>query len=88
MKIQPGDRIAYTAAFVKQTGHDKNIADMRGTVKEDRGNMGKNQYLRVLWDGETEYKGCLSCNICKIKSPSFADADLPDAVKRLENKGY
>ena len=53
MKPRPGDRVAYTAKFVKNTGGGKHTVDQRGVyVKDDprTPNMGY-----VHWDGEDEY---------------------------------
>ena len=66
--LQINDRIEFNAAFVARSGHLKEIADMRGVVTQDKGKVGKHQYIKVLWDGDNEEKGALSCNIKKRKA--------------------
>ena len=64
--LKVNDTVEYNSAFVSRCGHLKEIADMRGVVTQDKGKAGKNQYLKVLWAGDDEEKGVLSCNIKKI----------------------
>jgi hypothetical protein len=63
--LKPGDRVAYTAKFIKQYGYSYEIAQLRGTVTQVLP-LGKKTVVRVLWDGEAEECGGLSNVFCRI----------------------
>ena len=58
-----GQRVSMAASFLRQVGGTKEIADMRGIIKEIKGKFAGSTLVKVLWDGETETRGCLSCNL-------------------------
>jgi hypothetical protein len=64
--FKPGDRVAYTKAFVKRCAYGKCVADNRGTVLRRsmpvRGQPGKGFYA-VQWDGVEGERTVLSTNI-------------------------
>jgi hypothetical protein len=69
--FNPGDRIAYTRAFVKSTGSCYEMAQRRGTFVEMDG-----IFAFVRWDDETarqEPAYVHSANICRLGSVAFAD---------------
>jgi hypothetical protein len=70
--LKPGDRVAYTRAFVRNTGSMYEMAQMRGTV-ESVAPFSEYVLCKVRWDGEDEAMGVLACNICRIRSAAFAD---------------
>jgi hypothetical protein len=64
MKFQIGERVRYSHAFLKSTGSDLEISRMIGTVQKIFPIQStKNSLIKVLWDGETEAKGCLASNL-------------------------
>ena len=66
-KFKIGDRVQYNHNFLKSTMADKDIADMKGYVKDIVYITSPKKYLiRILWDGEGEAAGCLESNLCKI----------------------
>jgi len=66
MKLKTGDKVKFNRAFVQRCGYSKDIADLIGTITAERGMVGKNQYLKVVWPYDSEEKGVLSCNIIKV----------------------
>ena len=66
--FKPGDRIAYSRAFVRSCGNDKGAGDRRGTVVRlvypVRGASGDKGWYRVQWDDSPGEAGViLSTNI-------------------------
>lgn len=62
-----GDRVAFSHAYLKSVSADKDIADMRGKIVAVIRPIGKSFYVKVLWDGDIESKGCLSWNLSKVR---------------------
>lgn len=69
--FKPGDRVAYSRAFVKGPGAClKDIADRRGTIERlaypVRGASGDKAFYRVVWDDSPNEGGIiLSTNIVR-----------------------
>lgn len=60
-----GDRVAFTAAFVRACGFDKVYADARGTIVEVRDHPPG--YCKVRWDvgpWAGEVRGAMASNLC------------------------
>ena len=58
-----GQRVAYSAKFLRSTGSDYDTSRLRGIIKEVRGAFGGSILVKVLWEGETETRGALSVNL-------------------------
>ena len=66
-KFKIGDRVQYNHKFLKSTMADKDIADMKGFVKDIKHLFSSNTYIiQILWDGEKELKNSLESKLCKI----------------------
>lgn len=64
MHFSFGEKVRYSHAFLKSIGADLEIASMKGTVISIVPiHGGNNTLVKVLWDGETEAKGCLASNL-------------------------
>ena len=60
-----GKRVMYSAAFVRNAGHDAEISQRRGTVVAVPQKVGKGWYVKIRWDDETDEnaRGALSSNL-------------------------
>ncbi len=61
MPIKTGDTVCFTAAVIRNCGHDAEIANRRGHVVEIHDRL-----ARVLWDGESLAKLVPAANLAKI----------------------
>jgi hypothetical protein len=62
--FQVGDRVAYTAAFLRSCGmYDHDSASRRGTVLTAEARKQGPHVLSVMWDDQTEPWSVLSCNV-------------------------
>jgi len=78
-KLKIGDRVAFSAAFLRDTqcGYDR--SKLRGTLVT----LNPGWWLcDVLWDGETEFRAVHIGNLCRLNSVAFAEA--PYAGKTYE----
>ena len=66
-RFKIGDRVQYNHAFLKSIQADKEIADLKGTVKDVvYRNISKVYFIRVLWDGENDLRTSGEKTLCKI----------------------
>ena len=63
--MKTGEKVCYKTSFLRSISADKTIADRKGVVIEDKGVVGKHQYMKIQWN-DGEITGALSCNIAKI----------------------
>ncbi len=72
-----GDRVAYTASFVRGVGGSLlSIAKRRGTIMpaESHSASYAERVAIVKWDDEPEeHKMVLSCNLARVGSVAFSD---------------
>jgi len=70
MKFQIGDRVAYSAKFLRQIGlYGHGCAQERGTVKAVRTLAhSKNTHIQIDWDNDKDElrAGALSCNLILV----------------------
>ena len=65
-----GQKVRLATTFLRSTGqYDYEAASARGTVSEIGKRIGSHFYLRILWDGDSTGKGCLSCNVERADAP-------------------
>lgn len=69
--IAIGDRVAFSAAFLRNTGQPYETSLMRGIVQTTE-DFGENRLCRVNWD-----RGCpssvLATNLARVGSLAFAE---------------
>ena len=65
--LRAGDRVAYSAHFLRSIQAPFDVASMRGTVEEVTG-----QFVRVNWDDERSMRAHVS-NIARVGSVAFGD---------------
>lgn len=69
MKLNAGDRVAYSAKFLRNTGMIVGSAGKRrGTVldsPETLGGLDPERFVAVLWNGDTEPMVILADNLAK-----------------------
>lgn len=69
--LKIGDRVAYTAAFVRMMGLSAHIGDIRGTIT-GLGDFGQAQLVMFKKDDGEEIRA-LTVNLCKVGSVQFGD---------------
>lgn len=65
--------VMYNHKFLKSTGADYEISQMRGVIKSGREIKKGLFYYKVLWNGEAEVKGVLSSNLVRVKDGLLLD---------------
>lgn len=70
-KLKVGDTVKYKASFIKSTQLPYDIASRTGVIKEIKP-LGKKEYAKVLWEGESEPKGVLMMYIMPAKAPDYS----------------
>jgi len=70
MKFSVDDRVKYNHAFLKNTGGDYEISKLTGTIVEVKGNFANGSLVKIKWDGDTEIRGALTCNLAKLTKES------------------
>ena len=74
--IKVNDTVKFSHRYLTTIGADKSISDMQGIVKEIVRQLKPGLlYVRVLWQDETELKGCLSSNLARVKDGLLLDAE-------------
>jgi len=64
-KFNPGDKVQYNHAFLRNTGSDLDIASMKGSITRSKTLAGKT-FVYVLWDWEDQPKLVNPNNLCHI----------------------
>lgn len=65
-----GQRVRLATTFLRSTRQsDYEAASRRGTVTKVDYPCGGHFYIKILWDGDSTEKGCLSCNVERADAP-------------------
>jgi hypothetical protein len=64
-KFNPGDKIQYNHAFLRNTGSDYDIANMKGNITGSK-ILGGKTFVYVLWNDEDQPKLVNPSNLCHI----------------------
>lgn len=76
MSVKAGDRVCYTARFLRSIGcYGGDTAFRRGVVTPEGSDMGP-EFVKVRWDDDPEGEAKLvrAVNICKVGSLAASDA--------------
>ena len=65
IKYNVGDKVQYNHAFLRNTGSDINIANMKGSITGSKNLAGKT-FVYVLWNDEKQPKLVNPSNLCHI----------------------
>ena len=73
-KLEQGNRVGHSHAFLRSIGADKEIADMRGVVTGFK-RLGQNDYAYVRWEDNPDMRDKLVrvSAIARVGSVSFSD---------------
>ena len=72
--MKPNDIVKFNHKYLSAIQAPKDISDMQGQVIEVvRQIKPKVFYVKVLWGGESEVKGCLSSNLAVVRSGLLMD---------------
>ena len=72
--MRTNDIVKFNHKYLSAIQAPKDISDMEGRIVEVvRQIKPKLFYVKVLWNGESEVKGCLSSNLAVVRSGLLMD---------------